>query len=67
MSVTASSMKCPACPDYTLETLSAAVGVFERCPNCSGLFIHQDLVCAASQARTVAASDPYASAVQTES
>ena len=51
MSVTASSMKCPACPGYTLDTLSAAIGVFERCPNCSGLFIHQDLVCATSQDR----------------
>jgi len=49
MSVTSSSMKCPVCPDQILETYSAAIGNFERCPNCGGLFIHQDLIAAASQ------------------
>src|ERR1017187_9418838 len=52
MSVTPTTMKCPACPDQMLETLSTATGSFEHCPNCSGLFIAQDLVAAASQDRT---------------
>jgi hypothetical protein len=42
-------MKCPVCPETTLETFSASIGSFECCPNCGGLFVHQDLVAAASQ------------------
>ena len=42
-------MKCPVCPEQTLETLSGPEGSFERCPNCLGLFIHQDLIVAASK------------------
>jgi len=41
-------MKCPVCEEQTLETLSTAIGTFERCPRCSGLFIHQDLITAVS-------------------
>src|ERR1041384_396934 len=59
MSVTPTTMKCPVCPDHTLETLSAALGNFERCPNCHGIFIRQELVGTASQdrARALAALD----------
>jgi Zn-finger nucleic acid-binding protein len=49
MSVTPTTMKCPVCPEHTLETISASIGSFERCPNCGGLFILQDLIAAASQ------------------
>jgi len=52
MSVASSTMKCPVCPDQMLEILSAPIGNFERCPNCHGLFITQDIVAAASQDRS---------------
>jgi len=44
-------MKCPVCSEQTLETLTTAVGSFERCPNCQGIFIRKDLFAAASQDR----------------
>src|SRR5258708_1057493 len=53
MSITPSSMKCPVCPEQTLETLSAPIGNFHRSPNSNGLFISQGLVLAASQDRAI--------------
>ncbi len=44
----ASTMKCPTCLDQTLETLSAPIGTFERCPYCQTLFIRRELIVAAS-------------------
>ncbi len=52
MSITATTMKCPICPDQFLETISAPIGDFEQCPHCSGLFIRKELIAAASQDRT---------------
>src|SRR5258706_15221638 len=51
MSITPTTMKCPVCEDQTLETLSSSLGTFEQCPNCSGIFISQDLLASASQDR----------------
>jgi hypothetical protein len=44
-------MKCPACTDVMLDIISAPLGTWERCPNCSGLFIPQEVVVSASQDR----------------
>ena len=51
MSIAPSTMKCPVCPEQTLESLSSTIGTFERCPHCGGLFIHQDLLLSVSQDR----------------
>src|ERR1700687_3965944 len=51
MSISPSSMKCPNCEKQTLEIVAAPLGTWERCPTCGGLFIHQDLIAAASQDR----------------
>src|SRR5690348_14489895 len=54
MPIKQTTMKCPVCPDQTLQTLAAPIGEFEMCPNCQGLFIRQELMVAASQERTQA-------------
>jgi hypothetical protein len=48
MGISASTMTCPSCEKQLLETLSTAFGTWERCPNCTGIFIHEDLIAAAS-------------------
>src|SRR5438445_11791784 len=51
MSISPSTMKCPSCADAMLEIISAPLGTWERCPNCSGLFIRHDIIASASQDR----------------
>src|SRR6266481_7092949 len=51
MGISASTMPCPSCEKQILETLSTPFGTWERCPNCEGLFIHEDLLAAASADR----------------
>jgi hypothetical protein len=51
MSITPTTMKCPVCPEQNLETLTSPSGSLERCPNCLGLFIPEDLIVAASKDR----------------
>src|SRR6266700_5111547 len=51
MAVSSSTMKCPVCPGQILETLSTSFGTWERCPNCTGVFIRQGLITAAGADR----------------
>src|SRR6266700_2436283 len=51
MAVSSSTMKCPVCHEQILETLSTSFGTWERCPNCTGVFIRQGLIIAASTDR----------------
>jgi Zn-finger nucleic acid-binding protein len=51
MSVTPSSMNCPVCPDQLMSAVAAAIGEFAQCPACSGIFIRQELIAAASADR----------------
>src|SRR5450755_4107548 len=48
MGISTSTMKCPVCLEQPLETLTTSFGSWDRCTSCKGLFIHQDLVAAAS-------------------
>src|SRR5438876_10445835 len=51
MAVIVSTMRCPVCDEQTLQTLSTSFGAWERCSQCRGLFIHKDLIVAASADR----------------
>jgi len=48
MGISSSTMMCPSCMDQMLETLSTSFGAWDRCPSCRGIFIHRDLLAAAS-------------------
>src|SRR5437016_4888616 len=56
MAVSASTMRCPVCDEQTLQTLSTSFGAWERCSQCQGIFIRQDLVVAASTDRAQSAA-----------
>jgi hypothetical protein len=51
MSISISTLKCPVCLEQLLETVSAPLGIWDRCPSCKGLFLSQEIIAAASQDR----------------
>src|SRR5689334_4625487 len=44
MSISPTSLKCPACGDRMLDAISVHAGNWLSCPHCTGIYIHEDLL-----------------------